>query len=194
MTAKINHKITQGSTFNPVMRWESAEKVYVPITNITKSAPVVITATGHNLVNNWRVKFTNIGGMKELNSDSQYHQCTVVDPNTINVNTINSLGYTAYSSGGVVEYNKPVDLTGFTARMQIRAKVDSDTIIHELTTENGGIVLNNVDKTIKLWISAGVTQTFTFQQAVYSLEMISSGGIVTQYAAGTISLIKEVTR
>ena len=194
MTAKINHKITQGSTFNPVMRWESAEKVYVPITNITKSAPVVITATGHNLVNNWRVKFTNIGGMKELNSDSQYHQCTVVDPNTINVNTINSLGYTAYSSGGVVEYNKPVDLTGFTARMQIRAKVDSDTIIHELTTENGGIVLNNVDKTIKLQISAGVTQTFTFQQAVYSLEMISSGDIVTQYAAGTVSLIKEVTR
>lgn len=194
MTAKMNFKINQGSTFNQVLRWEGAEKVYKVITNVTKSAPVVITAVEHGLVNNWRVKFTDIAGMKELNSSTVYHQCTVVDPDTISINAINSLSYSAYTQGGVVEYNTPINLTGMTARMQIRAKVDSDVVIHELTTENSGIVLDNTAKTITLVIPAATTTNLTFSQAVYSLEIISSGGIVTTFASGSVSLIKEVTR
>jgi hypothetical protein len=42
MTAptKANLKIYQGSTFREVFRWESYTKVYVPITGISKTAPV----------------------------------------------------------------------------------------------------------------------------------------------------------
>lgn len=35
-----------------------------------------------------------------------------------------------------------LDLTGCTARMQIRNKVSSPDILCELTTENGGIVID----------------------------------------------------
>jgi hypothetical protein len=189
---KLNLKIYQGSTFRQVLRWESSTKVYVPITNITKSAPVVITAANHAAPLGWRVKVVGAGGMKEINQ-LDYQTVTDKTTDTITLNQINSLGFTTYTSGGVLEYNRPVDLTWYTARMQIRAKVDSDTVLHTLTTENGGILLDDVAKTITMYIPDETTQTFTFKAAVYDLEMIS-GGEVTALASGSITLVREVTR
>lgn len=189
---KLNLKIYQGSTFRQVLRWESSTKVYVPITNITKSAPVVITAANHAAPLGWRVKVVGAGGMKEINQ-LDYQTVTDKTTDTVILNQINSLGFTAYTSGGVLEYNQPVSLSGYTARMQIRAKVDSDAVIHTLTTENGGIVLDNTAKTITIVMQDEVTQTFTFKSAVYDLELIS-GGEVTQLVTGGISLVREVTR
>jgi len=192
--AKINFKIYQGSTFNETLRWESSTQVYVPITNIDKSAPLVVTAANHNVPVEWRVKFTNVGGMTELNNSDTYYQVTAATEDTITINAINSLGYKAYTTGGVVEYNQPIDLTGVVARMQIRARLEDATVLEELTTENGGIVIDNASKTIKLFLSALTTANYTFTSAVYSLEVITSGGQVTPFIQGSISLIKEVTR
>jgi len=189
---KLNLKIYQGSTFRQVLRWESSTKVYVPITNISKSAPVVITAANHAAPLGWRVKVVGAGGMKEINA-LDYQTVTDKTTDTVTLNQINSLGFTAYTSGGVLEYNQPVSLAGYTARMQIRAKVDSDAVIHTLTTENGGIVLDNTAKTITIVMQDEVTQTFTFKSAVYDLELIS-GGEVTQLVTGGLTLVREVTR
>lgn len=191
---KIHFKIYQGSTFNEIIRWETLLKTYVPITAITKSAPVVITAIAHEIPVEWRVKLSNIVGMTELNSNEIYHQVTSVTPDTITINAVNTLAYKSYISGGVLEYNTPVNLSGYTARMQIRSKVDSLDTIAELTTENAGIVLNNINKTILLQIPALTTSAFSFINAVYSLELIASGGQVTTLVTGTITLVKEVTR
>lgn len=195
MTApvKLNYKIYQGSTFQEVVRWESATKVYVPITNITKTAPMVVTAANHGAPAQWRVKITGVAGMKEVNS-TDYVTATAVDTNTLTFNQINATGYTAYTSGGILEYNQPVDLSGFTARMQIREKLTSDVVLQELTTTNGKIVLDNVGKTITFSLTATETTAFTFNTAVYSLELVSSGGQVTQLITGTLTLVKEVTR
>jgi hypothetical protein len=192
--AKINFKLYQGSTFSEVLRWESSLKTYVPITNTSKSAPLVVTAPAHGVPKEWRVKFTNILGMVELNSNDTYYQATSVTSDTITINDINSLGFKSYISGGVVEYNTPISLTGFTARMQVRSKIDSTTVIVELTTENGYIVIDNTIKTITLNIPASITAAFTFSTAVYSLEIVSGGGKVTPFCEGTITLVKEVTR
>jgi hypothetical protein len=193
MTAKINFKLTQGATFREVLRWEGDEIVYKPITLVTKAAPVSITCATHGLTNGWRFRITNCGGMKEINSD-QYHVASVTDADNLTINKVNSLGYTTYTSGGVIEYNAPVDLAGMTARMQLRSSVTSDTVIHELTTENGGITLDNVAKVIRLNIAASVTALFDFVTAVYDLEIVDSLGAVTNFASGTITLTKEVTR
>ena len=192
--AKINFKLYQGSTFSEVLRWESSLKTYVPITGISKSAPIIITAPAHGVPVEWRVKFTNILGMADLNSNDTYYQATSVTSDTLTINDINSLGFKTYISGGIVEYNTPIDLTGFKARMQVRSKVDSSTVIIELTTENNYIVINNVNKTINLAIPATITSGFTFSTAVYSLELVSTGGQVTPFCDGTITLVKEVTR
>lgn len=192
--AKINFKLYQGSTFLETLRWETSTKTYKPISAITRAAPAVITATAHGVPNGWRVRVTNVLGMTDINSADTYHTATVLSPNTIELNQVNALGYKDYVSGGVLEYNQPVDLAGFTARMQLREKLDSATTIVELTTENGGITIDNTLKTITIQIAASATALYEFSSAVYSLEMVSSGGQVTPFASGTITLVKEVTR
>jgi hypothetical protein len=196
MTApvKLNFKVYQGSTFSEVLRWESATKVYKTITGITKAAPVVITAPSHGMPVGWRTKITNVAGMTVINSADNYNTVSAVTTDTITINDINSLGYSAYTSGGVLEYNLPVDLTGFTARMQIREKITSTTTIKDLTTVNGGILIDNSLKTITIFMSATDTAALTFSTAVYSLELVSSGGIVTQLVTGNMTLVQEVTR
>lgn len=191
---KLSFKIYQGSTFNEVLRWESSKKVYKPITNITQAAPALVTSTGHAIPDGWRAKITNVGGMTDINSTENYQTATVIDANTIEFNAVNSLGYKAYTTGGVLEYNEPVDLTGYTARMQIREKLDSTTTIKELTTENAGIVIDTANKKINLFISAADTAAFTFSSAVYSLELVSSTSVVSPLINGTLTLVREVTR
>jgi len=191
---KLNFKVYQGSTFNEVLRWESGKKIYKSITAITQAAPAIVTAPTHLLPEGWRAKITNVGGMTDINSSETYHTITKLTDDTIELNAVNSLGFKAYTSGGVIEYNEPVNLTGYTARMQIRDKVDSDVVIKEITTENSGIVLSVPNSTITINISAADTAAFTFSTAVYSLELISSGGVVTPFTNGTLTLIKEVTR
>lgn len=196
MTAptKINFKIYQGSTFKEVLRWESSTKAYAPISGITKSAPVVITSVGHGIPVGWRAKITNVLGMKEINSAETYHTVTSVTTDDVTINAINALSYTDYTSGGVLEYNMPVDLTGYTARMQLRLKLEDIEVVHEMTTENSGIVIDNTNKTIELNISAVNTALFTFTSAVYSIELISATSEVTPFANGVFTLVKEVTR
>jgi hypothetical protein len=196
--AKINYKIYQGSTFQETLRWESETKVYVPISAITRSAPCVITTTSaHTIPVGWRVRVTNVAGMKEINTigDEAYYLVTEKTSSNISLNKVNSLGYAAYTSGGVVEYNQPVPITGYTAQMQIRETIDSTTVIHQMTSAaGGGIIINALDSTIFLTIPASVTRNFTFDSAVYSLELTNASGVVTPFMAGNLTLVREVTR
>lgn len=196
MTApvKLNLKVYQGSTFKEILRWESSTKVYAAITAITKSAPVAITAIAHGIPTGWRAKITNVLGMKEINSLETYHTITANTVDTVSINAVNALGYTDYVSGGVLEYNQPVDLTGFIARLQVRDKLASDTVLLELTTENSGIVIDTALKTITLVITATATAAFTFTSGVYSLELQNAAGEVFPFTTGTVSVVQEVTR
>ena len=193
--AKLNLTIYQGSTFSEVLRWESPTKVYKTITGITQAAPAIITSTAHGIPDGWRVKVTNVIGMTQINSTDTYRKATLLSSSTIELNEINAVGYTAYTSGGVLEYNAPIDLTGYTARMQIRAKLEDAVALFELTTEdlNNGIVINNTNKTISLNISATNTAAFTWLTGVYSLELIS-GTTVSTLITGNVTVKKEVTR
>jgi hypothetical protein len=195
MTAptKVNLRIYQGSTFEEVFRWESYTKVYKPITNITKTAPIVVTAASHGMPVGWRCKITDVSGMKEINSATTYHTVTSVDTNNLTINKVNAVAYSDYISGGIVEYNEPKSLAGLTARMQIRAKVTSTDDLLELTTENGMIIINDVNKTITITIPAVTTELLTFKSAVYSLELVD-GLVVTPFIYGNITLDTEITR
>lgn len=195
--AKINYKVYQGSTFQEIYRWESETKVYVPISNIQKSAPCVITtAEPHNLPVGWRARVVGAGGMKEINSTGDsYYTITDTTSDTIEINSVNSLQFSTYTSGGVVEAGAPVPLAGYSARMQIRESVDSTTVIHTATTENGGIVLDDTTyKTITVTIPAATTQGFSFETAVYSVELYTGAGVVVPFLVGNLTLVPEVTR
>lgn len=90
---------------------------------------------------------------------------------------------------------EPMDLSGHIARMQIRTKVASDTVLYSLTTENGGITLGGVAGTIDLFISDEDTAAMTFRSGVYDLEIEAvPNGDVIRIIEGQVRLSPEVTR
>jgi hypothetical protein len=87
-----------------------------------------------------------------------------------------------------------VNLTDYTARMQARASVTSETVVLDLTTANGKITLGGTAGTITLTLSAAETAAVTQQSLAYDLELVSAGGVVTRLVEGQIVLTPEVTR
>lgn len=88
----------------------------------------------------------------------------------------------------------PVDLTGYTARMQVREKHTSTRKIFDLTTENGGLTTGGSAGTIDIYISDSDTSAATSKDYVYDIEIESSSGIVTRLLEGRFMLTPEVTR
>jgi hypothetical protein len=88
----------------------------------------------------------------------------------------------------------PIDLTGYTARMQVREKVSSTATLLSLTTENGGIALGGAAGTIAVTAAATLTDDITTKRGVYDLELVSSGGVVTRLIEGCVTISPEVTR
>ena len=87
-----------------------------------------------------------------------------------------------------------LDLSGFTARMQLRADLSGLVVLLELTPANGRITLTPLDGRVDLCISATDTAALDFDRAVYDLEIESAGGEVTRVLAGVVTLSRQVTR
>lgn len=88
----------------------------------------------------------------------------------------------------------PYNLTGYTARMQVRSTIDSSTVILELTTANSRISLGGTAGTVNLLVSATTTAALTPGLYVYDLELVSGGGEVTRLIEGNFNVRAEVTR
>jgi hypothetical protein len=88
----------------------------------------------------------------------------------------------------------PVDLTGCTARMQIRARLTDALALLTLTTENGGIALGGDTGTITMTITAAATTLLTWASGVYDLEIIFANGTIRRLLYGSVSVSPEVTR
>ena len=94
-----------------------------------------------------------------------------------------------YKESGVA-----VNLTGYTARMQVRSTLESASTVVELTTANGRIALGGAAGTISLTISATDTAALTAGRGVYDLELVSGSGIVTRLLQGVATISRNVTR
>ena len=88
----------------------------------------------------------------------------------------------------------PVDLTGCTARAQIRPELESSTVLLDLTTVNGRIILGGVPGKIRILITDEDTALLTFDSAVYDLFIDFPDGSSVRRMAGPVALIKRVTR
>ena len=87
-----------------------------------------------------------------------------------------------------------VDLTGCTARMQVRKIVASETVLLELTTGNGRISIDVVKGEITLTVSATDTASLTWKTAVYDLEIVHPDSTITRLLQGNVIISREVTR
>ena len=88
----------------------------------------------------------------------------------------------------------PVNLTGYTARMDVRSSIDAaGAAALSLTTENGRIVLGGSAGTINLSAEATATGAMVAGGYVYDLEVVS-GSTITRIIQGSFTLRGEVTR
>ena len=101
--------------------------------------------------------------------------------------------------------NLPIDLTGYSGRMQIKSGFANDTPVTYATLSSSrhpdGTGLNfsgssgttpPASGSIGVFISATTSSLFTFARAKYDLEIVS-GSTVVRLIEGTITLSKEVT-
>lgn len=86
----------------------------------------------------------------------------------------------------------PVNLTGYTARMQARRSADASTTILSLTSSDY-ISLGGAAGTISFNIPASVTTNYESGSFVYDLELVN-GATVTPLLAGQLLIDAEITR
>lgn len=86
----------------------------------------------------------------------------------------------------------PVDLTGYTGRMQARVNYGTSCDpIFTITTENGGITLDD-EGNIDLLIDAEDTELFVAREYLYDLEL-DGGSEIYRIVEGKFIVTPEVT-
>lgn len=88
----------------------------------------------------------------------------------------------------------PINLTGYSARMQLRQTYKSTTPLVSLTNTTGDIVLGGALGTIDVTISATKTAAIGVRSAVYDLELVNPSGFVTRLVQGDAEISPEVTK
>jgi tRNA threonylcarbamoyladenosine modification (KEOPS) complex Pcc1 subunit len=90
------------------------------------------------------------------------------------------------------ENGDAINLTGMTARMQLRRQYNSPTALLSLTTENNRITIDGTLGKITLNISATDTASL-IGSGVYDLELIN-GSVVNRILEGSYKVCAEATK
>lgn len=92
---------------------------------------------------------------------------------------------------------KKIDMAGWTARMMLKTAYDATAPTVSLTTENGGITIDEEHSTLTILIDAAVTTTLTTTAKttyLYDLEVVNSLGEVDSPLYGKFKVTPEVTK
>lgn len=84
----------------------------------------------------------------------------------------------------------PVDLTGYTAAMQIRAFALSPTVEYDASNN---LTLGGPLGTITLLIPSSETEDFIWWAGVYDILLTDPSGTVTAFLTGTVTVIPGIT-
>ena len=87
------------------------------------------------------------------------------------------------------------DLTGCTARMQIREVYEDKKVHLDLKSiTSGGIVIEPLIGRIELSATAAQTAKLSITRCVYDLELVNPNGTVERVIMGKVTISREVTR
>ncbi len=90
--------------------------------------------------------------------------------------------------------DKPVDLTGCKARMQLRTTYSAETPADDLSTENGRMLIDGPAGTITAKFTHDGTAKLKPGAYVYDVEVETEAGEVLRVVSGEILCTPEVTR
>jgi hypothetical protein len=87
-----------------------------------------------------------------------------------------------------------INLTGYTAAMQLRFTPESATAVLSLSSPSNGITITGATGLVAVRITAAQTTTLSPIIYAYDLELTSGAGIVTRLVQGNFTVSAEVTR
>lgn len=181
MAVSYNTTIDQGADWYITFIYNQPSE----ITNITANG-TTITVTAVNGFTAGQV--ASISGV----NPSQFNLQNFTIASATNSNfTITNATTGLYISGGLAY--APVNLTGYTAALQIRSLPDSPDAVLSLTT-GSGITLTALTGQIDVHATATQTRSIDEGTYYYDLELTSVSGIVTRVAQGQVVVSPEVTR
>ncbi len=86
----------------------------------------------------------------------------------------------------------PIDLTGYTAKMQARKNIGNTNVLMT-ATEVDGLILGGTAGTVDIQLSPAQTN-ISNQDNVYDLEVTSPAAVVTTLIQGLFVVIQDITR
>ena len=89
--------------------------------------------------------------------------------------------------------NLPVDITGYTADMQVRYATDT-AIIVELSTANGRAVISGALGKVTLTLTASQTAALAANNYIYDLNLTAPDSTVTKILTGAFVVAESVTQ
>lgn len=182
MAVTYNLEIDQGADWFVNFQYNQPAE----ITNITANGTTV-TFTCANGFNAGEV--VSISGV--LPSQYNFQNVTIATASTSQFTVTNPATGT-YISGGVAY--APVDVSNYTAALQIRSLPSSATPVLSLTNGNG-ITVGTTNGLIEVHATAVQTTAIDEGPYYYDIEITAPiSGIVTRLAQGKVTVIPEVTR
>lgn len=156
------------------------------ITNIVGNGTTVTFTAANGFTNGQTVSISGV-----LPSQYNFQNVTITSV-TSSQFTISNPATGTYISGGIAY--APVNLTSYTAALQIRSLPSSPDAVLTLTTSNGGISITALTGTIACHATANQTRIIDEGTYYYDIEITSVSGIVTRVAQGQVIVSAEVTR
>lgn len=209
MAEQIDLTITRGKTFEFGFLYADDEPRQILITGMPSKVPPQLTAPGHGLPDGWPFWVSCVKAPAELNSSagssdayevmsSDPYFVKVVDVDTIEVPGVIAACWKAFSGSGVLITLRPVDLTGWQCRAQVRDKVGGQVLFswHSDPAENpdGEAVVDVALSIFFLKMDAATATALTWKKGVYDFEAIAPGGEVYPLTAiSSITVEDEVT-
>ncbi len=181
MAAVYNTTIDQGADWYITFIYKQPAE----ITNITSNG----TTVTYTAVNG----FTS-GQTVSIDGAQPY----IYNLQNVTVNSASSSQFTVtngatgiYINGGIA--TAPVNITDYTAALQIRSLPSDPTAVLSLTSSSG-ITISGTSGTIAVRATANQTRAIDEGPYYYDLEITSPTGVVTRVAQGQVIVSAEVTR
>jgi hypothetical protein len=189
MAGQHNFTCDQGATFSRTPRWSTRDETTDPQRSVSD-----LVTNGTTTVTSATANFTANDVQREI-AGTHIPSGAYIASFTNSTTVVISAAATGTGTGGnlTIKSDRRVNLTGYTARLQVRrTKTHPDTLVS--LTDASGITLGAAAGTIAILIAAATTTTLPAGVWVYDLELISGAGLVTRLLEGRFQVVGEVTR
>jgi NADH:ubiquinone oxidoreductase subunit F (NADH-binding) len=88
----------------------------------------------------------------------------------------------------------PINITGYTAALQLRSEPSDATAVLSLSSPSNGITITGATGTVAVTATAAQTGAISPGYYYYDLEITSGSAVVTRLAQGQIEVNPQVTR